>query len=637
MNPKTQSWQACGICVLLVLMVFAVFGQTARFDFVGYDDQLYVFQNPTVEKGLSIKAVGWAFTHSQVSNWIPLTTLSHMLDCQVFGLRPGWHHFVNVMWHAASTVLLFLVLRAMTGSIWRSAFVAALFGVHPLRAESVAWVSERKDVISGFFFILAIGAYVRQVRKPSWAGYTAVVLLFTLGLLAKSMVATLPFVLLLLDYWPLGRLRNQRDFAVLVREKIPLFAISAIFCVVTSLMPGLIVPYRRPFLQRAGNALVSYVIYLRQLLLPLKLAPNYPLTPNGQALWKAGLAILILSAISAGVVVWRKKHPSLLMGWLWYLGMLFPVIGIIQISSDAAHADRYTYLPEIGLTFAAIWTLADWMARWKLQRGVLGSLAVAVIGALILSAYNQTSFWRNDELLWSRALACNPATNPGEDFYSVAHNGLGNALSKGGKKDQAIAQYRMALQINPGYKVAHYNLGIALMDKGQKEEAIEQYQIALKLDPEYAEAHNNLGVALSAVGQVGQAKVQYQTALKIDPDYAEARYNLGNNLLQSGKLEESIGEYRTALEITPGDTRILNNLGIALNIKGEYDGAIAQFRKALAINPDFVDANYNLGVSFLKIGKPDDAIHQYRKALEINPRYTKARIALALARNAPAH
>ncbi len=637
------------VCIFLVLAVLAVFGQTAHFEFLGYDDQLYVFQNPVVERGVSVQALGWAFTHAQVANWIPLTTLSHMLDCQLFGLHAGGHHLVNVLWHAANAVLLFLVFRQMTGSLWRSAFVAAVFGVHPLRAESVAWVSERKDVLSGFFFILTIGAYVRWVRKRSLAGNLAVVLLFALGLMAKSMVATLPFVLLLLDYWPLGRMAGKQGaergeekaesggrrtpgapFWGLVKEKIPLFAISAISCVATALVPGLIVPYRIPILERLGNALVSYVIYLRQMVFPVELAAHYPNAPQGQAPGMVCLAFVLLAAITAAAVVWRKKHPCLLMGWLWYLGILFPVIGIIQISSDAAHADRYTYLPEIGLAVALTWAVADWSAKWEGRRVILGGLMAAVIGVLAAWGRNQTSYWCNDEALWSRALACTSDTQ-GNDFNSVAHNGLGNALSKKGRKDDAIAQYRKALEINPAYKVAHMNLGIALFDKGEKEAAIAEYQAALKLDPDYAEARYNLGVDLSAEGRKEEALAQYRKALEINPDYAEAGYNMGNALLQLGKMEEAIAEYRRILQITPDDARILNNLGIALSIKGEKESAMALFRKSLNAKPDFVDAHYDLGAALVKIGKLDEAMAHFRKALEINPNYVKARFGLGKA------
>jgi len=619
--------QVVGVCVFLVLAVLAVFEQTAHFEFVGYDDQLNVFRNPVVMKGLSAKAVGWAFTHPQVSNWIPLTTLSHMLDCQLFGLQAGRHHLVNVLWHAANAVLLFLALRQMTGSLWRSAFVAALFAVHPLRAESVAWVSERKDVLSGFFFMLTIGAYVRHVSNPSHAGYVAMALLFALGLMAKSMVATLPFVLLLLDYWPLGRLHNARQFLDLVLEKIPFFAIAAAGCVVTALTPGLLGPCRLPLLQRIGNALISYVVYLRQMIFPVGLAAHYPMESNGQPVWLICLAFALLAAISAVLVVWRKKCPYLLMGWLWYLGMLFPVIGIIQISGDAAYADRYTYLPEIGLAIAVVWGVGDWCGAWKPRPVVLGVLMTAVIGTLTVWGYIQTSYWRNDELLWTRSLAC----TRGNDFNSMAHNGLGNALYKRGKKKQAIAQYRKALQINPMYKLAQYNLGMALFDEGEREEAVAHYRMALKIDPDYAEVHFSLGNALFAMGGMEEAIAHYRKVLEINPDYPDDRYDLANALLQSGKLEEAVREYRRALETTPSDARVLNNLGIALATKGESNGAIAQFRKALEKDPAFVDAHYDLGVALVKAGKIDEAIVQYRKALEINPDCVKARFGLGKA------
>jgi tetratricopeptide (TPR) repeat protein len=615
---KTETIQAIGVCVFLVLAVLAVFGQTARFEFFNYDDPLNVYQNPVVIKGLSVQAIGWAFSHPQTGNWIPLTTLSHMLDCQIFGLHAGGHHLVNVLWHAANAVLLFLVLRQLTGSLWRSAFVAALFAVHPLRAESVAWVSERKDVLSGFFFILTMWGYVRHVRKPSCARYFAVLLLFALGLMAKGMVATLPFVLLLLDYWPLGRLHNPRELLALVREKIPLLAIAAADCVVTALMPGLMVHYRLPLLERVGNALVSYVVYLRQMIFPVGLAAHYPIAPHGQPVWLVCLAFVLLAAIFAVLVACRQRYPYLLMGWLWYLGMSFPVIGIIQISSDAAHADRYTYLPEIGLAIAVAWRTADWLAKWVHGRMVFACLTVAMICALTVWGHIQTSYWRNDESLWTRSLAC------AADFNSLAHNGLGNALYESGKKKEAIAQYRQALDINPAYKVAHFYLGRVLFDQGQREEALAHYRMALESDPDYADARCNLANALSAMGGRMEAIAQYRKVLESNPDYPEARYNLANTLLQSGKLEEAIAQYQRAVETAPKDARIRNNLGIALAIKGDNDGAMAQFRKALEINPAFVDAHYDLGAALAKAGKLNEAIVQYRKTLEINPNQLNA-------------
>ena len=646
------------VCLLLVLAVVAVFGQTAGFEFVNYDDPANVYENSVVQKGLSGQAVVWAFTHRQIGNWIPLTTLSHVLDCQLFGLRSGAHHLVNVLWHTANAVLLFLVLRQMTGSLWRSAFVAAVFAVHPLRAESVAWISERKDVLSGSFFMLTIGAYVRQVRQPSRAGYVAVVLLFACGLLAKSMVATLPFVLLLLDYWPLGRLHNARQLVGLFREKIPLVALSAGACVAAALMFGPLVRNRLPIFERIGNALVSYVVYLWQMIFPAGLAAHYPVAPDGQPIWLVCLAFVLLAAISALLVAWREECPYLLMGWLWYLGMLLPVIGIVQISSDAAHADRYTYLPEIGLALAVTWAVADLSALWKNRRMVLGALMVAVTGALIVWGHHQTSYWRNDESLWTRALDCTSGD-------SVAHNNLGTTLSKSGKlgfaveqfrkalqikpdypdalrnlgvaffdtgrKEEAIAQYRKALELKPDYVEARRDLGIALFDTGRKEEAIAQYRKALELKPDYVEARNNLGIALRQNGDLDGAVAQYQKILEIKPDDAEARNNLGNALGIKGDLEGATVQYRKVLQIHPSYAAVHNNLGNALGMEGDLEGAVAQFRKALELNPDYAEAHYDLGAAFVKIGKLDEAIAHYRKALQLNPGYVKARRSLGKA------
>jgi tetratricopeptide (TPR) repeat protein len=664
---RHQNLQTVCICIFLVLAVLMVFGQTANFKFVNYDDDTNVYENAAVAKGLSLHAIGWAFTHAQVGDWIPLTTLSHMMDCQFFGLDAGGHHLVNVLLHAANAVLLFLMLRQMTGSPWRSAFVAAVFAVHPLRAESVAWVSERKDVLSAFFFMLTIGAYVRNVRKPSRAGNIVMVLLFALGLMAKSMVATLPFVLLLLDYWPLKRFNDSRQFLRLAAEKIPLFVLSAAACVATALTPNLIITTvsdRLPLMERLGNAVVSYAVYMRQMVFPAGLAIPYPYATHGQPIWKISLAFVLLAVISAYVFACRKKRPFLLMGWLWYLGMLIPVIGIIQISFDSAHADRYTYLPEIGLAIAGTWFVADWSAGLKYRRTVSGGLMIPVIGALTICGHIQTSYWKDGETLWTRTLDCNSAN-------VLAINNLGVVISSNGNLEKGIAQYRKALEINPDYAEARYNLGVAMALQGNMDEAITQYRKALEIQPDYAEARNNLGTALFTKGFEDEAIVQFQKSLQIQPDYADAHYNLGNALLKHGKLDEAIAQYRTAVEINPDYTEahynlgvslvvkgsldeaivqyrkaletapdnalIHNNLGTALFAKGFEDDAMTQFQKALQLQPDYAEAHYNLGNVLLKHDKLDEAIAQYRTALDINPAYAEAsnnlRAALSLKQN----
>jgi protein O-mannosyl-transferase len=588
--------QVAGVCFCLALVVLGVFGQTARFDFVNYDDEENVYQNPVVAQGLSVKAVGWAFTHAQASNWIPLTTLSHMLDCQLFGLNAGGHHLVNVLWQAANAVLLFLLLRQMTGSLWRSAFVAAIFAIHPLRAESVAWVSERKDVLSGFFFILSIGAYVRYARQPSGARYAALLLLFALGLLAKSMVATLPFVLLLLDYWPLGRWREGRPWTGLLREKIPLFALSAASCVAAALVPGLVITgsQRLTLWERAANAVVAYGVYLRQMVFPTRLATLYPISPNGPPIWMVCFCFFLLAAISALVIAWRKRHPWLVAGWFWYLGMLFPVIGLIQISHAAAHADRYTYLPEIGLAIAGTWAVADWSARRERWRAALPGLAAVIIGVLIVCAHQQTSYWRNGETLWTRSLNCTTSN-------SVAHVYLGAALVRAGKPEMAIEHYRVALEIAPDNVAALNNLGTTLADdsaaaaaKPQVAQAIACFRKAIQIDPASKVSHYNLAVALSSESETAESISEYRKVLAIDPAFIDAHMNLGNALRKSGHLDDAITEYQETVELSPEFAPARSKLAAALSIKGELLGAIAEYGRALELQPDQPDIENNL-------------------------------------------
>jgi tetratricopeptide (TPR) repeat protein len=622
--------EAGAVCIFLALAVLAVFGQTAHFDFVNYDDDRNVYQNPIVEKGLSVQAAGWAFTRAQDANWVPLTTLSHMMDCQLFGLHAGGHHLVNVLLHAATAILLFLALRQMTGSLWRSAFVAAVFAIHPLRAESVAWVSERKDVLSAFFFMLTIGAYTRFVREskvhppspgsgarrsPKSKGfYVLALLFFALGLMSKSMVATLPFVLLLLDWWPLNRMRSAecgvRNFTKLVVEKIPFLALAAGSCAVTALTPGLLIAdvHKQPLFERIENALVSYVIYLRQMLFPEGLAIPYPNAPNGEPAWKAGLAFVLLAAITAGVVAWRKKQPWLLTSWLWYLGMLFPVIGIIQILFNVAHADHYTYLPEIGTAIALTWSVAEWSARWKQRRWILGGLMAAVIGALMACARAQTAYWKDSETLWTRTLDCTSGN-------SVAHNDLGLALAQKGDVDGAIAHYKMALEIHPDDDEVHYNLGVGLFQKGDVEGAIAQYKTALEIAPGNAEYHNNLGAALFAKGAVEDAIAQFEEALTIQPGHADARFNLGTALLKLGRLDEAIAQFRKTLEINPGHENAHYNLGVTLFLKGNLAEAIAQYQKVLETNPGQVNAQGNL--AWLLSTAPDASLRNGAKAVAL--------------------
>ncbi len=494
-NPNSASshqdgrWPI-GICLVLALIVWEVFGQTVKAGFVNYDDNRYITENLIVQRGLTLHGLIWSLTYSEIGHWHPLTWLSHMLDCQWFGLQPGGHHFTNVLLHGGTVIGLFLVLRSMTGSLWRSAIVAALWAIHPLRAESVAWIAERKDVLSGLFFVLTLGAYTYYTRRPDRLRYSAVLCVFALGLLAKSILVTLPCVLLLLDYWPLRRL-GEKSLPELVREKLPLFALSAASCLATVFSAEkLAETARMPLPLRLENTFISYVTYLQQTVWPLNLAAPYP---NPLELFPTGVvigAVAALFLVSAAAVVFRKKTPALFVGWFWFLGMLAPVIGLVQISSYA-HADRYTYLPQIGLFIAIVWLLAELAKRYHCPRWLIATLSLLVLGFFMMIAKVQTAYWHDSGTLWSHALACT-----GDNF--LAHNNLGIALQQAGRLDEAIPHYQEALRINPSSSETYTNLGLAYKQKGQFAAAIDLYQKALELTPDDAATCGNLALLLAA-------------------------------------------------------------------------------------------------------------------------------------------
>jgi tetratricopeptide (TPR) repeat protein len=500
-----------------------------------------------------------------------------MLDCQLFGLYAWGHHFTNILLHCTAAVLLFLLLRSMTGSLWRSAFVAAVFALHPLRAESVAWVSERKDVLSAFFFMLTLWAYVRYTRGPfSIVRYSAVVLLYTLGLLSKDMLVTLPFVLLLLDYWPLGRLSGPgRGRALrLVAEKIPLIVLAAGSCAVTLLVPEKIsLDCRIPFDLRLENAIVSYVIYLRQLVWPSGLACVYPNPVHSLPFWQVAGAAMLLPAITGAAVGYRKKQPAFMVGWFWFLGMMVPVIGIMQISYYA-HADRYTYLPSIGALIIAAWGLKAISDRIGNHGKLMVKIAsVAAISALCWTSWKQAGFWENNDTLFSRAISVT------KDNY-IAYNHLSYYYERVGRQNDAIAYYQKSLGLHP--------------DQG--------------------DTHNRLGILLSKAGLTDEAMAHFQTALKINPRNSLAHYNMGILFAKMGKADEALAHYVKALEINPADNAIYNNMGVLLAQLGRIDEAIVNFRKALALKPDAVEALQNCAFALLQKGQRADAISLVQNA-----------------------
>jgi tetratricopeptide (TPR) repeat protein len=629
------------VSIFLAAIVWIAFGQALGNEFVGYDDHRYVVQNPRVTNGLALGGIQWAFTHVHASNWHPLTTISHMLDCQLYGLQPWGHHLTNILLQAAAAVLLFLALRNLTGDLWPSLFVAAIFAVHPLRVESVAWVSERKDVLSGVFFMLVLWAYARYARGNAHSSfwYITVAVLFALGLMCKPTLVTLPFVLLLLDYWPLGRTQRsssgargitaskwqqRRDtWPRLVIEKLPLFVLSAASCAATVVAQkqALDLSLKPPLAERVGNALVSYAMYLGQMIWPARLAVLYPYPEGNLKVPQVILALLLLLIISAAFFLWRRKYPFLLIGWLWYLGMLVPMIGIVQVGSQV-RADRYTYLPQIGLYLLVAWGATELFHRWRRTRKILAITAVLIIMALTTRSYLQTSYWRDTETLWKHAIAST------SNNY-IAHTNLAETLSQSGRFAEAIAECEKALKIKPDLAAAHNNLGSALQQNTQSgdgargqdravDEAIEHFRKALQIKPDFTQARSNLGNTLLQKGQVDEAIAQFQKTLEMEPNYAEGEFSLGKAFLQKREVNEAIAHYQKALEINPDYAKAQYYLGNAFVAEGKYSQSIAAYEAAVRIRPDYFEAHRNMGRVLATIGKTNEALKEFDEALRIN-------------------
>jgi tetratricopeptide (TPR) repeat protein len=581
-GAPTNRWIVPGICLLLAAIVWLVFGQTVHHQFINLDDPPYVYKNPQVSRGLTGEGIVWAFTHSHSSNWHPLTWLSHMVDAQFYGLNAGGHHLTNVLLHAANAVLLFLVIRQMTGALWRSAFLAALFAIHPLRVESVAWVSERKDLLSGLFFLLSIWAYVRYVRGQNSRGrYGLVLLFFALGLMCKPMLVTLPLVLLLLDYWPLERL-SPSNWPKRVLEKLPLLGLAAASCVATivaqqvALQP--LAAISLPL--RTGNALIAGATYIRQMWWPADLAAFYPLAFRDITLPRVLGSLAVLLAVSAMVFVLRRKR-YLVTGWLWYLVMLGPVIGIMQVGSQA-RADRYTYLPQIGLALLVTWAAADLCARWRYHRVFLAALSLIILTALTFAARVQAAAWKDSETLWTQAL-------------SRTTDNL----------------------------MAELNLGEAVYQLGKTPDAIRHFERALLIDSTQASVHSSLGVALLETGHTNESLRHLETAISLDPNNADAHYNLGNTLLAMGRASEAIAEYKRTLELNPNDTETMNNMAWILATWPESlfrDGAKAV---ELAERADVLTKKASpvigatLAAAYAETGRFADAIQTAQRAVQL--------------------
>jgi Flp pilus assembly protein TadD len=589
------------VYLLLIFATLVVFHRLPTHDFINLDDNLLIYENPQVLAGFTKGGVIWAFTQYHAEYWHPVTWLSHMLDCQLFGLRPGLHHLTSLLFHLANCALLLLILKKMTGALWRSAFVAALFAIHPLHVESVAWVAERKDVLSAFFWFLTIWAYVRYAEQPGLKSYLLVLLFFGLGLMAKPMVVTLPFVLLLLDYWPLGRLQLQNvrtasDLDIpgaslfrLVWEKIPLFVLTAVTIAATVVVQDKVGALRSleafPLQARIANALVSYVSYMAKMFWPHNLAVYYP-HPGTIPLWQVAGSGLLLLCISVMVIKAAKNRPYFAVGWFWYLGTLVPVIGLVQVGSQAM-ADRYSYLSLIGLFIMIAWGVPSILAGWRHEKTVFAIASAILLLGCMVGTWRQVGHWQNSITLFQHAVRVTSDNH-------FAHNNLGVALARGGRLAEATYHYSQALRIKPDRAEVHNNLGNALAAQGNVDRAVGHYYQALEIDSNNARVYNNLGNLLANQGKTEEAIINYNEALRLEPDYVKAHYNLGTALAEQGRTEQAIKHVTEALRLMPYWAGAHNNLGVLLERRGRLDEAIRHYYEALRLEPDYAKARTNL-------------------------------------------
>jgi len=625
--------------LFLIISTFLTYSQVLEYGFINFDDNQYVTENTHITKGFDYKFVIWAFTESYASNWHPLTWLSHMLDFEVYGLDPLGHHLTNLTFHIFNILLLFGVLLKMTGRIWRSAFVAFLFALHPLNVESVAWIAERKNVLSGFFFFLTLLVYVHYFEKKQY--YWIIFLFFGLGLMAKPMLVTLPFLLLLLDFWPLKRLRLGEDDSLesgtnkaeslgrLIAEKGPLFILVIGSSIITYLAQKEGDAVRstefRSFYSSAANALVSYVEYLGKMLWPRDLSVFYPHLGDGIAEWKALTCGIFITLVTTLIVRCIRKTPYLVVGWFWYLGTLVPVIGIVQVGEQAM-ADRYTYLPMIGVFICIAWGIPELIRNQK----ILSFMAGIYISLLTVTTWEQVKYWKNSITLFEHAISINENETPS---FVIAYNNLGHALLTENRFQEAIVKFQRAIKINPNYSRPQNNLGNAFSELRKFDEAIKYYQQAIKIEPNYAEAFNNLANALRQTGKIEESIVYYNEAIRLKKDYDEAYFNLGITLSQQGEIGEAIGQYQKALEINSNFVMAHNNLASLLAQRKDIAGAIRHYKEAISIDPEFAQAYNNLGSTLAGQGKLEEAILLFEKAVSIDPNYINAQNNLKLARS----
>jgi tetratricopeptide (TPR) repeat protein len=647
----------------LVAAVLVVYAPALTLGFVNFDDPQYVLDNAYVHSGLTRNGIGWALTATYAGNWHPVTWLSHMTDVELYGVNPGGHHATSVLIHLLNTLLLFAIMSRMTGKPLRSAVVAGLFGVHPLHVESVAWIAERKDVLSTLFALLTLWAYVGYVETQSRARYGLLVLFFVLGLASKPMLVTLPFLLLLLDIWPLQRITlaagARLQSKALVLEKIPLFICAVLSSVATYAVQQSAGAVRAvdtlPLIRRFTNAIVAYVGYIEKTMWPVHLAPLYPYSAT-EPLWRIAIAAALLIALTSLAVRLRARYKYVPVGWFWYLGTLVPVIGLVQVGSQPM-ADRYTYLPVVGLFIVVAWGLPDWLHDVPGRRYLLAVAATGVVTASVVLARQQVAIWENSVELWQHtlrvtannyrahnnlALALVAAGKSEEALLQFeaalriepdsveAHTGLGAILASAGKLEDAMTHYRHALRSNPNDAITRANLGAALAQQGNFAEAEAQLRAAVAIAPDLPQGHSYLGVALARQGRTAEAIGHFARVVELQPSDGAARRHHGAALALEGRTDEAIVQFETALRLDPADAQARNGLGDALAATGKLEAAALEYERAVRMNPAFAEARANLGNSLARLGRADEAIVQLAEAVRIRPDDSESRYDLAV-------
>ncbi|MCE5324513.1 tetratricopeptide repeat protein [bacterium] len=619
------------ICIILVFITIAAYCRVMSFGYVNYDDNEYIIHNRHIHDGLTQESVVWAFTTSRAVNWHPLTWISYMLDVQFYGNHSWGYHLTNLLFHLANTLLLFLLLLRMTGNLWASAFVAAAFAVHPLHVESVAWVSERKDVLSTFFWMLTMWAYVTYVNKPAFRRYLIMLVWFALGLMSKPMLVTLPFVLLLLDHWPLERCAGagkQSTWRHLVFEKLPMFVMAAASCVITVMVQKsggavqLLQDY--PFGVRLANAVVSYTAYITKMLWPTKLCILYPHPETSLPLWHVLISTALLVVLTSSALLAARRRPYITMGWLWYVVTLIPVIGLVQVGQQAM-ADRYTYVPLIGLFIIIAWGIPDMTKRFKAKilRYVPAVGASIIILILIIMTYFQTGCWRSEMALFKQAMSATSG-------HCVIRCCIAGTLLDQGKPKQAIDQLKTAIKMNPSFARGHNALGFIYLKQGKLDAAIKELNRALKINPDFPLAHSNIGSAYATLGKTDEAIRHFKKAIKMKPNYSDTHYSLANVLVEQGMIDEGIAEYRQALRYNPDMAKAHCKLASVLITLGRVDEAELHLRLAQLNDPKMADAYFYLGCLMQKQGNIQGALEQITEVIKLDPNFGPAHNAMAV-------